>query len=140
MSEITIPNAPHWLNHSYCRLKGLYLAEDDAAISNAIVSITGAGTTNAAVETRAGDQTLLKVQRMVMAGTVAVMLRGGAKYEVNLPGEVGKLLPTDVAYISEQIDATSRPMSAEEQKAFLDSAKDHSGDNSARTNLSLMSL
>lgn len=119
MSEITITNAPHWLNHSYVRLKGLYLAEDEAAIANAMVSVTGAGTGNANVETRAGDQALLKIGRMVSAGTVAVMLRGGAKYEVSLPGDVGKLLPVDLAYISEQIDAISKPMSVEEQKAFL---------------------
>lgn len=119
MGEITIPNAPYWQPHSYCRLKGLYLAEDEAFVTNNVVSITGAGTQSASVETRAGDQAMLKVQRMVVAGTVAVMLRGGAKYEVSLPGEVGKLLPGDLAYISEQIDSMSQPMTAEEQQAFL---------------------
>lgn len=133
MNELTIQPAPHWQPHSFVRLKGLYLAEDEAFVANSIVSISGAGTASAAVETRAGDQVLIKVQRMVIAGTVAVMLRGGAKYEVQLPGDVGKLLPVDLAYISEQIDAMSQPMSAEEQKAFLASQNGHS-----ETNLSVV--
>lgn len=125
MNEMTITNAPWWQNHSFCRLKGLYLAEDEAAVANSMVTITGAGTAQANVETRAGDQVLLKVQRMVVQGTVAVMLRTGQKYEVSLPGEVGKLLPTDLKYISDQIDAMSQPMSAEEQTAFLASQNGH---------------
>lgn len=116
---IGIDNAQHWLNHSYVQLKGLYLAEDEAHVANSIVSIQGAGTANPTMGMRAGDQNLIKVQRMVSEGKVAVMLRGGHKYEVNLPGEVGKLLPADLAYISAQIDAMSQPMSAEEQARFL---------------------
>lgn len=118
-NPIAIPNAGHWLNHSHVLLKGLYLASDDAWVTNHIVSVTGAGTANVAMETRAGDQALLKVKRMVTEGRVAVLLRDGRKYEVSLPAEVESLLPTDLAYISEQIDALSRPMSAEEQTAFL---------------------
>jgi hypothetical protein len=125
MNEIAITNAPWWANHSYVQLKGLYLAEDEAYVANSIVSITGAGTANTAIQTRAGDQAMLKVQRMVAQGTVSVMLRGGQKYEVSLPGEVGKLLSIDLAYISAQIDALSQPMSAEEQASFLASQNGH---------------
>lgn len=124
-NTISIENAPWWQPHSHVLLKGLYLAEDEAFVANSIVSITGAGTANAAVETRAGDQALLKVQRMVKQGTVAVMLRTGQKYEVSLPGEVGKLLSVDISYIADQIDAMSKPMSAEEQAAFLASQNGH---------------
>lgn len=129
-STITIQNAPWWQPHSHVLLKGLYLAEDEAYVANAIIAITGAGTASPQMETRTGDQTLLKVQRMVRQGTVAVMLRTGQKYEVSLPGEVGKLLPIDLAYIAAQIDATSQPMSAEAQKSFLASANGHAEANS----------
>ncbi len=119
METIAITNAAWWLNHSHVLIRGLYTAADEAFVANSIVTITGAGTAQASVETRAGDQALLKVQRMVLQGSVSVMLRGGQKYEVALPGEVGKLLPGDLAYISAQIDAMSQPMSAEEQADFL---------------------
>lgn len=125
-NTIGITNAPWWLNHSSVVLKGLCLAEDDAWITNNIVSVQNAGTNNVSVETRTGDQALLKIQRMVKSGTVAVMLRGGQKYEVSLPSEVGKLLPVDAAYIVAQIDAMSQPMSAEEQANFLKSVNEQS--------------
>lgn len=128
-NSIAIQNAPWWQPHSHVLLKGLYLAEDDAFVANGIVAVTGVGTPNATMETRPGDQALLKVQRMVKQGTVAVMLRTGQKYEVNLPGEAGKLLPIDLAYITEQIDAMSQPMSAEEQASFLKSANAHAEEN-----------
>jgi len=121
-TSISLPNAPWWLNHSTVTLKGLYLAIDDAYITNNIVSVQGAGTANATVQTKAGDQTLLKISRMVKSGTVAVMLRGGQTYEVSLPQEAGKLLAKDASYIIEQIDALSQPLSAEEQASFLNSA------------------
>ena len=128
MDTIGIPNAPYWLNHSHVELKGLYLAADDAWVGNQMVSVKGVGA-DAIVENRTGDQALLKIQRMVKSGTVAVMLRSGAIYEVNLPGDVAKLLPGDVAYINEQIDLAGQPMSAEEQAAFLASANGQSETN-----------
>jgi hypothetical protein len=124
-TTISIQNAPWWANHSHVILRGLYTASDEAHVTNSIVSVTGAGTANVGMETRAGDQAILKVQRMVAQGTVAVMLRSGHKYEVQLPGDAGKLLPTDLSYISAQIDALSQPMSAEEQTAFLASQNGH---------------
>lgn len=132
MDTIGIPNAPWWLNNSTVVLKGLYLAEDDAWVTNNMLTIQGAGTTGATVESHGGDQQILKVQRMVRQGTVAVMLRGGATYEVTLPQEAKKLLQVDLDYISKQIDALSQPMSAEEQEAFLASANAHSQANLTR--------
>lgn len=125
---IPLPNAPHWLNHSNVTLKGLYLAADEAWVTNQMVSVKNNGT-ETSVETRTGDQSLLKIQRMVKSGTVAVMLRNGSTYEVQLPQDAGKLLPGDVAYILEQIDAAGKPMTAEEQQAFLASANGQSGTN-----------
>jgi hypothetical protein len=128
MDTIGISNAPHWLNHSYVTLRGLYLAADEAWVTNQMVSVKNSGG-ETSVETRTGDQNLLKIQRMVTSGKVAVMLRNGSTYEVNLPQDAGKLLPSDVAYIVEQIDAAGKPMSAEEQQAFLASASGQSGTN-----------
>lgn len=121
MDTIGISNAPHWLNHSNVVLKGLYLAADEAWVTNQMVSVKNSGG-ETSVETKTGDQALLKIQRMVKSGVVAVMLRNGSVYEVNLPQDAGKLLPSDVAYIVEQIDVAGKPMSAEEQAAFLASA------------------
>lgn len=128
MDNIALPNAPHWLNHSNVVLKGIYLAADEAWVTNQMVSVKNNGT-ETSVETRTGDQNLLKIQRMVKSGTVAVMLRNGSTYEVQLPQDAGKLLPSDAAYIVEQIDAAGKPMSAEEQAAFLASANAQSGTN-----------
>jgi hypothetical protein len=128
MDTIGISNAPHWLNHSYVTLRGLYLAADEAWVTNQMVSVKNSGG-ETSVETRTGDQNLLKIQRMVTSGKVAVMLRNGSTYEVNLPQDAGKLLPSDVAYIVEQIDAAGKPMTAEEQAAFLASANAPSGTN-----------
>lgn len=126
MAEITIQNAPWWLNHSHVTLKGLMLAEDEAAIQNSMVSVTpGEGGSAAAITTRAGSQSILTVERMVKHGHVAVMLRGGAKYEVDIPAETGQLLAMDIAYIAAQITAMSKPMSAQEQADFLASANGH---------------
>lgn len=134
MSPIAIANAKWWLNHSIVSLKGLFLAEDDAWINNNIVSVQNAGTPNAKLETRPGDQATLKIQRMVQTGTVAVMLRGGQTYSVSLPAEANKLLPADRDYILAQIDDLSQPMSAEEQQAFLASASEPSAAASGRGN------
>lgn len=128
MDTIGLVNAPHWLNHSNVVLKGLYLASDEAWVTNQMVSVKNSGG-ETSVETKTGDQALLKIQRMVKSGTVAVMLRNGSTYEVNLPQDAGKLLPGDVAYIVEQIDVAGKPMSAEEQAAFLASANAQSETN-----------
>lgn len=131
-NAITIKNADHWLNHSHVILKGLFLAGDDAYIANNITSVQGAGTANVNVVMRSGDQTRLKIERMVASGTVAVMLRGGSTYEVDLPTGADNLLPVDAAYILAQIDAMSQPMSAEEQADFLKSANAPSETNSTQ--------
>lgn len=125
--ELSIPNAPWWLNHSQVILRGLLKASDEAWIQNKMISVTGQGV-NAVVESNPGNVTILKVQRMVLQGTVAVMLKDGSKYEVSLPQNVGDLLSADLAYISSRIDLASQPMSAEEQVAFLDSAQGQSGE------------
>jgi hypothetical protein len=127
---ISIPNAKWWLNHSHVELKGLFLAEDEAWMQNSIVSVQGAGTADVSVQTRSGDLGTLKIQRMVASGTVAVMLRNGSTYSVQLPKDAGKLLSGDLAYITSQIDALSKPMTAEEQINFLKSAKAPSETNS----------
>lgn len=122
-NAIGITNAPHWLNHSQVTLKGLYLAGDEAWITNNMVSVQGVGTADAAVQTKAGDQGLLKIQRMVVPGSiVAVMLRDGSTYEVALPTDADKLFAGDLSYISAQIDAISKPLTAQEQADFLKSA------------------
>lgn len=126
-NEIGLVNAPWWLPHSTVLLKGVLKASDEAWIQNSMISVTGAGQ-NAVVETNPGNSTILKVKRMVQQGTVAVMLRGGQKYEVSLPKDAGELLSADLAYIVGQIDAMSQPMSAEEQQAFLESANGQSGE------------
>lgn len=118
---ITIPNAPWWQPHSHVQLKGLYLAEDDAFVTNqtSTFSVNGAGTANVTAQAQPGNSAIYKIQRMVRQGTVSIMLRGGAKYEVSLPAQANRLTITDVNYIIEQIDALSQPMSVEEQQAFL---------------------
>lgn len=128
MDTIGIPNAPWWLNNSTVALKGLYLAEDDAWVTNQVSTskIQNAGSTNMTVETNVGNQSVLKIQRMVTQGTVAVMLKGGKTYTVHLPQEAGKLLPPDANYILAQIDELGQPMSAEEQASFLASANGQS--------------
>lgn len=121
-NPIGITNAKHWLNHSHVELKSLYLAGDEAWITNNMVSVQNVGTADAAVQTLAGNQGLLKIQRMVVPGSlVSVMLRDGTTYDVALPLDAEKLFQTDLAYISAQIDAISKPMSAEEQIDFLKS-------------------
>jgi hypothetical protein len=126
-TEISIPNAPWWQNHSQVLLKGVLKASDEAWIQNKMISVSGVGA-NATVESNPGNSSILKVQRMVQQGTVSVMLKGGQKYEVSLPKDAGELLATDLAYINSQIDALSAPMSAEEQQAFLASANAQSGE------------
>lgn len=125
-NTIPIPNAPHWLNHSMVVLKGPVLASDGAWVTNQIIAAERASADGENVESHAGDQLLFKVKRMVKEGTVAVMLKGGAKYEVSLPKDVNKLLLVDLAYISQQIDATSEPMNAQEQADFLASVNGRS--------------
>lgn len=122
-NPIGITNAKHWLNHSNVMLKGPYLAGDEAWITNNMVSVQNVGTADAAVQTLAGNQGLLKIQRMVLPNSVvSVMLRDGTTYDVALPLEAEKLFQSDLTYISAQIDAISRPMTAEEQIVFLASA------------------
>ena len=118
---ITIPNAPWWQPHSHVLLKGLYLAEDDAYVTNqaSTFSVNGAGTANVTAQAQAGNQTIYKVQRMVKQGTVSILLRGGARYDVSLPAQANRLTITDINYIVGQIDNLSQPMSIEEQTAFL---------------------
>ena len=124
---IGLENAPWWMPGSSVVLKGLFLASDEAWIANKMVSVQGSGA-NAVVETNSGNMTILKVQRMVQQGTVAVMLKGGARYEVHLPQDAGKLLAADLAWIASRIDLASQPMTAEEQAAFLASAQGPSGE------------
>lgn len=126
-SEIAVPNAPWWLPHSTVLLKGVLKGSDEAWIQNNMISVSGSGQ-NAVVESNPGNLTLLKVQRMVKQGTVAVMLKDGSKYEVILPKDVGELLSADLAYIVSRIDLLSQPMSAEEQVAFLASVNGQSGE------------
>lgn len=133
-NTISITNAKWWLNHSHVELKGLFLEEDSAFIANNITSVQGAGTTDVSVQMKSGDQTTLKIQRMVQGGTVAVMLRDGSTKSVSLPKEAGKLLATDSAYIVSQIDAISRPMTEEEQIDFLKSANAQSETTSGQEN------
>jgi len=77
---------------------------------------------------------------MVTQGLVAVMLDDGEKYEVNLPSEAENLLSDDLDYICAQIDAKSKPMSAQQQKAFLAFANGHSGEHSNPAKQSPMNL
>lgn len=122
MKPIALKNASHWLNHSHVLIKGRITAGDMAAITDSMVSVDMASNGTPVVITRAGRQSILKVQRMVTQGTVAVMLDEGETYEVKLPGEAEDLLPEDIDYICAQIDAKGKPLNAEEQQRFLNSA------------------
>jgi hypothetical protein len=122
-NAIGITNAKWWLNHSIVTLKSLYLAGDEAYVVNNITSVEGTGTDNVNVVMKSGNQGLLKIQRMVLPNSVvAVMLRDGTTYEVNLPNDAENLFSDDLKYISAQIDAISKPMTAQEQIDFLKSA------------------
>ena len=121
MQPLALKNAEWWLNHSHVLIKGRLTAGDNAVIANGVVQVEMQGKEPVMVS-KAGLANILKVQRMVTQGTVAVMLQGGQTYEVSLPGEVENLFPDDLSYICEQIDALSRPLSAQEQKDFLASA------------------
>lgn len=139
MKPIGLKNAPHWLNHSHVLTKGRMTAGDAAEITNGMVS---AEVVNGMplVITRAGNQNILKVRRMVVQGVVAVMLEDGETYEVALPAQAEELLTDDLDYICAQIDAKSRSLSVEQQQAFLASANGHSEASSDRASLSPMSL
>ncbi len=114
LKERAIKNAEWWMNHSHVLLKGILTLDDNATVANA-------------AEGHRGDTARLKIQHMVTQGVVAVMLPpDGEKYECKLPDEAGNLLDADALYILEQIEAISKPMSAEEQKAFLARANAHS--------------
>lgn len=141
-TAIAIPNAAWWLPHSHVLLKGLYLTEDDAYIQNQAQTfkVEGANTANVTAQGQMGSVAVLKVQRMVRQGTVAIMLRGGAKYEVSLPSQANKLTITDLNYIIGQIDVLSQPMSVEEQQAFLACANGHLATNSETERPYLKSL
>jgi hypothetical protein len=122
-----IKPAEWWLAHSHCVLKGLYLAKDEAWVNNQMVHMQGVGTADVSVEQHAGDMNILKIQRMVMQGKVAVKLQpDGEIYEVTLPDQAEDLLTDDLTYIAAQITAISKPMSAKEQADFLASANGHS--------------
>lgn len=118
LQPLALKNAEWWLNHSHVLLKGRLTAGDQAEIANGVVTVEMNGKEPVMVS-KAGLANILKVQRMVTQGTVAVMLPGGQTYEVSLPGEVENLFPDDLGYICEQIDAMSKPLSAKEQKDFL---------------------
>ncbi len=137
MKPITLKNAPHWLNHSHVLVKGRMTAGDVAEITNGMVAVEVVNNTPVVI-TRGGNQNILKVRRMVTQGVVAVMLEDGEKYEVQLPGGVEDLFQDDLDYICAQIDAKSRPLSAEEQKRFLNSAPERSEAHSNTVSLSLM--
>ena len=121
MQPLALKNAEWWLNHSHVLIKGRLTAGDNAVIANGVVQVEMQGKEPVMVS-KAGLANILKVQRMVTQGTVAVMLQGGQTYEVSLPGEVENLFPDDLSYICEQIDALSKPLSAQEQKDFLAAA------------------
>lgn len=120
-NTITIDNAPWWAPHSHVVLRGLFLAEDEAAINNQAqtLSFNREGASNGTLTNQAGSATILKVQRMVQQGTVSVLLHGGRKHDIALPSQASRLSTTDLNYINEQIDLVSRPMTAEEQMRFL---------------------
>lgn len=143
MKPIALKNAPHWMPHSHVLTKGRMTAGDSAEITNGMISVEMVGGAPLVV-TKAGNQNLLKVQRMVISGVVAVMLDNGddepEKYEVSLPEDAADLLPEDLDYICAQIDAKSKSLSMEEQKRFLNSANGHSEEPSNPANLSPMSL
>lgn len=125
MDTVGIANAPHWLNHSIVTIKADYTAGDQAWILN---QITLTPTDDAHVTER--HQDILKVKRMVLPGSVVAVPRpGGRTKTVNLPQEASQLLVPDLDYIVSQIDAANKPMTAEEQAAFLASASAPSGGN-----------
>lgn len=135
MQPLALKNAEWWLNHSHVLIKGRLTAGDNAVIANGVVQVEMQGKEPVMVS-KAGLANILKVQRMVTQGTVAVMLQGGQTYEVSLPGEVENLFPDDLSYICDQIDALSKPLSAQEQKDFLASANAPSETPSTPENLS----
>lgn len=143
MKPIAIKNKDNWLNHSHVLTRGRMTAGDLAEINNGMVSVEVVNNVPVVI-TKAGNQNILKVRRMVVQGTVAVLLNNGddepEKYEVSLPEQAEQLLPDDLDYICEQIDARSKPMSAEEQKRFLNGAGAHSEKNLSLVSPSLKSL
>jgi hypothetical protein len=137
MKPLSIPNAPWWLNHSQVLAKGRLLAGDTAAITNELVS-TDVVNGVPVMTNKGGNLNILKVQRMVSQGRVAVMDPDGETYDVILPGGADQLFDADLNYICAQIDAKSRPLNAEEQKRFLTSVNGHSETSSSQANLSLV--
>jgi hypothetical protein len=138
MKQIPIPNAEWWMPHSQCIAKGRLLAGDTAAITNGIVSADIVNGTPVMV-TKGGNINILKVQRMISYGKVAVMDPDGEIHEVTLPEQADQLFDTDLNYICAQIDAKSRPLTLEEQKAFLASANGRLETSSNLESLSPMS-
>jgi hypothetical protein len=137
MKSVSILNAPWWLNHSIVICKGRLLAGDVAEINNSMVTMEVVNGVPVVI-TKGGNQAILKVQRMITQGTVAVLDDEGDPYEVSLPKDAHLLYQEDLEYICAQIDAKGKPMSAEAQKAFLASAKNHLEAHSHPANLSLM--
>lgn len=129
LKQRPIKNAEWWLNHSMVVLHSLYTAKHQAWVTNNMVSVRN--DPNNSLQMRAGDESLLKIQCMVVSGSkVAVRLSDGEVWECALPDEAEELLPDDIAYISAQINAISQAMNAGEQAAFLASANAHAGENS----------
>ncbi len=139
MKQISIPNAPWWLPHSQVIAKGRLLAGDTAAITNGVVSADVINGVPVMV-TKGGDLNIIKVQRMITYGKVAVMDPDGETHEVTLPAEAEHLFDDDLNYICAQIDAKSHPLSAEEQKRFLPAASVPSETSSKPVSLSPVSL
>ncbi len=138
MKPLSIPNAPWWLNHSQVLAKGRLLAGDTAAITNDLVETTVVNGIPV-MSNKGGNMNILKVQRMITYGKVAVMDPDGETHEVTLPDQADQLFDTDLNYICAQIDAKSRPLSIEEQKRFLNSVNGRLETDSGLANLSPMS-
>lgn len=126
---MSIPNAPHWLNHSHVEVRPDVLASDQEWIANQSNTVVNPGTQFARIESKVGSANILLVKRMVVSGVVAVNRPGGRVKTVNLPQDAGKLLAFDLDYIAGQISALNEPMSAEQQASFLPSVNGQSAAN-----------
>jgi len=126
---MSIPNAPHWLNHSHVEIRPDVLASDQEWIANQTNHVVNPGTQFARIEVSTGSANILLVKRMVVSGVVAVNRPGGRVKTVALPQDADKLLSYDLDYIAEQISALNEPMSAQAQTDFLPSASAPSAGN-----------
>lgn len=127
--SIPIDNAPWWEDGSSVSIKEDYLAEDEAYVNNGMMKVVGLESGKPEMQNNSGSQGILKVERMVIQGTVRVK-RGDAKRgterikTVLLPQDARLLMARDLNYIVKQIDAYNPPMTAEEQESFLPSASE----------------